>query len=133
MASDGLMDKTYTSDFKVTSPQSPSEEAPSPELGQVKTAHVIDHYDERSLCRKFDYRILPILALMYLCNALDKGNLGNAKTNHLEDNLGFVKGGSQYKPRPSVLPGLASNSQKPSRSEPPEKSPSYQSGGRHNG
>ncbi|KAK5141557.1 hypothetical protein LTR04_002553, partial [Oleoguttula sp. CCFEE 6159] len=96
MASDGHMDKTYLSDFKVTSPQSPSEEAPSPEPGHVKTAHVIDHYAERSLCRKFDYRILPILALMYLCNAPDKGNLGNAKTNHLEDDLGFVKGGNQY-------------------------------------
>lgn len=36
----------------------------------------------------------PILALMYLCNALDKGNLGNAKTDHMDTDLGFV--GNQY-------------------------------------
>jgi hypothetical protein len=53
------------------------------------TAAVIDHHAERALCRRFDFRLLPVLALMYLFNALDKGNLGNAKTDHLEANLGF--------------------------------------------
>ena len=38
---------------------------------------------------KFDVRILPVLALMYLANALDKGNIGNAKTNGLEEDLHF--------------------------------------------
>ena len=33
---------------------------------------------ERALVWKFDIRILPLLALMYLFNALDKSNLGNA-------------------------------------------------------
>jgi hypothetical protein len=37
---------------------------------------VVDHHAERALCRKFDYRLLPVLAWMYLFNALDKGNLG---------------------------------------------------------
>lgn len=45
-----------------------------------ETAAVVDHHAERALCRKFDYRLLPVLAVMYLFNALDKGNLGNAKT-----------------------------------------------------
>ena len=45
--------------------------------------------DERALVLKFDLRILPVLALMYLANALDKGNLGNAKTNGLEKDLHF--------------------------------------------
>lgn len=53
------------------------------------TAAVIDHHAERALCRRFDFRLLPVLALMYLFNALDKGNLGNAKTDHLEKDLGF--------------------------------------------
>ena len=44
---------------------------------------------EQRLVLKFDVRILPILALMYLANALDKGNLGNAKTNGLEKDLHF--------------------------------------------
>ena len=50
----------------------------------VETAYVVDHHAERALCRKFDFRLLPVLALMYLFNALDKGNLGNAKTDGLE-------------------------------------------------
>lgn len=41
---------------------------------------VIDHKAERALVWKFDLRILPMLAMMYLFNALDKANLGNAKT-----------------------------------------------------
>lgn len=60
----------------------------------AEVAYVVDHHAERALCRKFDFRLLPVLAIMYLFNALDKGNLGNAKTAHLEDNLGFKK--NQY-------------------------------------
>lgn len=58
------------------------------------TARVLDHAAEVRLCRKFDVRILPVLAVMYLFNALDKGNLGNAKTAGLTDDLGFT--GNQY-------------------------------------
>ncbi|KAF3762654.1 hypothetical protein M406DRAFT_63504 [Cryphonectria parasitica EP155] len=50
---------------------------------------VLDHEAEVKLCRKFDIRILPVLACMYLFNALDKGNLGNAKTDGLTDDLHF--------------------------------------------
>lgn len=57
--------------------------------GYVGSVAVIDHHAERALCRKFDYRLMPVLALMYLFNALDKGNLGNAKTAGLEKDLGF--------------------------------------------
>jgi hypothetical protein len=54
-----------------------------------ESAWIIDHHAERALCRKFDYRLLPVLALMYLFNALDKGNLGNAKTDNMEKDLHF--------------------------------------------
>lgn len=54
----------------------------------------IDPAAERRLLWKFDLRILPVLALMYLFNGLDKGNLGNAKTAGLEKDLGLV--GDQY-------------------------------------
>ena len=44
-------------------------------VGQVAldtpTAYIIDHKAERQLCRIFDFRILPILAICYLANALD--------------------------------------------------------------
>ncbi|KUI66003.1 hypothetical protein VM1G_02127 [Cytospora mali] len=55
----------------------------------AETARVLDHAAEVKLCRKFDVRILPFLAVMYLFNALDKGNLGNAETAGLSDDLGF--------------------------------------------
>lgn len=42
--------------------------------------YIIDRKAERALVWKFDLRISPLLALMYLFNALDKANLGNAKT-----------------------------------------------------
>lgn len=57
-------------------------------------AYVVDHQAERALCRKFDFRILPVLSIMYLFDTLDKGNLGNAKTDGLERDLGFT--GNQY-------------------------------------
>ncbi|TRX91472.1 hypothetical protein FHL15_007696 [Xylaria flabelliformis] len=57
-----------------------------------ETAHIVDTKAERALCRKFDFRLLPVLALMYLFNALDKGNLGNAQTAGLSKDLNFKSG-----------------------------------------
>lgn len=49
----------------------------------------IDPKLERSICWKFDLRILPLLAVTYLFNALDKGNISNAKTDGLDKDLGI--------------------------------------------
>lgn len=66
------------------------------EVDQVEAeTYTIDPAAERRLVRKFDFRILPILTVIYLCNALDKSNLGNAKTNGLEEDLGML-GTNQY-------------------------------------
>jgi MFS family permease len=54
------------------------------------TSVIIDPKSERALVWKFDLRILPVLALMYLFNSLDKSNLGNAKTAGLEASLGMT-------------------------------------------
>lgn len=58
----------------------------------AETARVVDRIAERQLCRKFDIRLMPVLAVMYLFNALDKGNLGNAQTAGLSTNLNFAPG-----------------------------------------
>ncbi|EAW11724.1 putative MFS transporter [Aspergillus clavatus NRRL 1] len=50
---------------------------------------VVDHKAERALCRRLDVRLLPVLAIMYLFNALDKGNLGNAETDGMSKDLNF--------------------------------------------
>ncbi|KAJ4359224.1 hypothetical protein N0V95_002391 [Ascochyta clinopodiicola] len=78
-------------DLKVTHSAS-SDAAPIPIEGESQHLPTYEH--EKALTWKFDLRMLPILALMYLFNALDKGNLGNAKTDGLEKDLGFK--GNQY-------------------------------------
>ncbi|CUM54351.1 uncharacterized protein AC631_00730 [Debaryomyces fabryi] len=50
----------------------------------------IDHALERRVCRKLDFRILPLAALMYLFNALDKGNISNSKTDGIDIDLGIT-------------------------------------------
>lgn len=62
------------------------------ELGPDAQVPLPTFEHERSLVLKFDLRILPVLAFMYLANALDKGNLGNAKTNGMEADLHFKDG-----------------------------------------
>lgn len=57
-------------------------------------ADAISSKEERYIRRKFDFYILPPLAFMYLCNALDKGNVGNAKTDHWDTDIHLV--GNQY-------------------------------------
>ncbi|ABN65615.2 Transporter of Nicotinic Acid [Scheffersomyces stipitis CBS 6054] len=49
----------------------------------------VDHKLERRICRKLDFRILPLTAAMYLFNALDKGNISNAKTDGLDIDIGI--------------------------------------------
>ncbi|KAJ7932431.1 major facilitator superfamily domain-containing protein [Mycena leptocephala] len=51
--------------------------------------------EELKLLRKFDFFILPSLAFMYLCNALDKGNVGNAKTAGWDKDI-HLKGNQYY-------------------------------------
>lgn len=51
--------------------------------------HHVDKAMERRICRKLDMRILPMTAVMYLFNALDKGNISNAKTDGIEKHLGI--------------------------------------------
>jgi hypothetical protein len=82
-------------DLEVTSSvSSSSKHAAAPVPREGETIHLPNFEHERALCWKFDLRMLPMLAVMYLFNALDKGNLGNAKTDHMDLDLGFK--GNQY-------------------------------------
>jgi len=77
-----------------------SNEAKSPSLaGGLVEAPVYSSIDpklERSVVWKFDLRLLPVLAVMYLFNSLDKSNLGNAKTAGLEKSLGLSIERNEY-------------------------------------
>ncbi|ERS96169.1 hypothetical protein HMPREF1624_07705 [Sporothrix schenckii ATCC 58251] len=58
------------------------------------TGFVLDHKAERALCRKLDIRLLPVLAIMFLFNGLDKGNLSNAATAGMAVDLNLK--GNEY-------------------------------------
>ncbi|KAL3489562.1 major facilitator superfamily domain-containing protein [Aspergillus germanicus] len=86
-----MADPTFATDFTLEKPPplQIDEDGQLPDLGQS-----LDSAAERSLVWKFDLRILPVLAVMYLFNSLDKSNLGNAKTAGLEETLNLK--GNQY-------------------------------------
>ncbi|KAI9923943.1 hypothetical protein ASPWEDRAFT_50323 [Aspergillus wentii DTO 134E9] len=62
-------------------------------IGTVESL-AIDASIEKSIVRKLDFRLLPVLSLMYFFNSLDRSNLGNAKTDGLDDDLNLR--GNQY-------------------------------------
>lgn len=41
--------------------------------------------DERKLIRRIDWHVVPWLAVLYLLNFLDRGNIGNAKVSYHAD------------------------------------------------
>ncbi|CAG8449988.1 9702_t:CDS:2, partial [Scutellospora calospora] len=49
---------------------------------------------EKILLKKIDWRIVPLMFLLYLLSFLDRVNIGNAKLAHLERDLGLV--GNDY-------------------------------------
>ncbi|TVY32013.1 putative transporter [Lachnellula subtilissima] len=51
------------------------------------TASLGDKALTRRILLKLDFRILPVLALLFLCSFLDRTNVGNAKTYGLEASL----------------------------------------------
>lgn len=50
--------------------------------------------DEKKVLRKMDIRLIPMLSLLYLLAFLDRGNIGNAKIEGLDTDLGLT--GPQY-------------------------------------
>ncbi|XXH02466.1 hypothetical protein Hte_008842 [Hypoxylon texense] len=54
----------------------------------------IDPVAERSYVRKIDMYLLPVLSIMYFCRYTTGGNIGNAKTDGMDKDLGLV--GEEY-------------------------------------
>ncbi|KAF9948015.1 hypothetical protein BGZ70_002402, partial [Mortierella alpina] len=60
---------------------------------QDKDHHDDFHFDPAQIARlrrKIDWRLLPLLSLMYLCSFLDRVNIGNAKVAGLERDIGLT-------------------------------------------
>ncbi|KAL6830172.1 major facilitator superfamily domain-containing protein [Trichoderma camerunense] len=48
--------------------------------------------DEKKILRKMDIRLLPMLSALYLLSFLDRGNIGNAKIEGLQEDLNMSPG-----------------------------------------
>lgn len=55
-----------------------------------------DESTTKKLIRKIDVRLIPFLALLYLLSFLDRTNIGNARLDTLEVDLGMPKTSLQY-------------------------------------
>ncbi|KAI8959917.1 MFS general substrate transporter [Daldinia sp. FL1419] len=60
------------------------------EKGSAVHVHSTDKNLTRKVLWKLDTRILPILAVLFLCSFLDRTNVGNAKLYDLETDLGIT-------------------------------------------
>ncbi|KAJ4397346.1 hypothetical protein N0V93_001571 [Gnomoniopsis smithogilvyi] len=58
-------------------------------LAEGTTLDSFKHLDEKKILRKMDLRLIPVLALLYLLSFLDRGNIGNAKIEGLQEDLGL--------------------------------------------
>lgn len=70
---------------------------PKAEAGEVEVRHDDAEHRARltrSILFKVDTRVLPILALLFLCSFLDRTNVGNAKIIGLAEDLHMSN--SQY-------------------------------------
>jgi hypothetical protein len=53
------------------------------------TFELPDRAVEKKLVRKLDMIVLPLLAIIYFTHSLDRANLGNAKTDGFEADIGL--------------------------------------------
>lgn len=92
---------------EVAAPDVPTTESDS--VTNEKTTRKASHEDDvnvesagwdesstRKLIRKVDLTLIPFLALLYLLSFLDRTNIGNARLDTLEDDLGLDKTGLKY-------------------------------------
>lgn len=56
---------------------------------------------EKMLVRKIDFRLMPMLVLMYILNYLDRNNIASARLAGLETDLALTS--SQYETSVSIL------------------------------
>lgn len=71
-----------------------SEKEAVPNRGHDETTPDFSHIDEKKVLRKMDIRLLPMLALLYLLSFLDRGNIGNARIEGMNETLNLT--GPQY-------------------------------------
>ena len=74
--------------------QSSDEELVTVEAGYSDVLVELPPDEAKRALRKVDYRLIPLLAFLYLVAFVDRANIGNAKIAGMEEDLKLV--GSQY-------------------------------------
>ncbi|KAL9488262.1 hypothetical protein ACSS6W_000539 [Trichoderma asperelloides] len=67
-------------------------EASGAETGSDRALGSFVDVDEKKVLRKMDIRLIPMLAALYLLSFLDRGNIGNAKIEGLQEDLNMTPG-----------------------------------------
>ncbi|EXJ85474.1 hypothetical protein A1O1_05838 [Capronia coronata CBS 617.96] len=91
------MSKLFESQAASGAEKTTTVDAESASVAVGEAANSLDTLDAtvvRSLKRKADFILLPMLAVMYLFNSLDRSNMGNAQTDGLSRDLHLK--GNQY-------------------------------------
>lgn len=83
-----------TEQEKLSNPEPHSVEAGFADNAPTSTPPKLDPSLERKLLLKVDLRVVPALWFLFLVSFVDRGNLGNAKIEGLEDSLGMT--GNDY-------------------------------------
>ena len=77
----------------------PKRQSLSRELSSTEKSHhvqleaaveALDPVEEKKIRRKIDWRLIPILQLMYMLTFLDRVNIGNARVWNLEEDLNMT-------------------------------------------
>ncbi|KAK7923210.1 MFS transporter [Apiospora marii] len=58
---------------------------------------------EKHLVRKIDWRLLPMIVLMYIMNYIDRNNIAAAKLAHIERDLNMPEDSTQFQTTVSIL------------------------------
>ncbi|RWA08414.1 hypothetical protein EKO27_g6685 [Xylaria grammica] len=78
------------SDTKPPRADGGAEELESVETGKSPESGIDDRKLERRVLWKLDTRVLPLLALLFLCSFFDRTNVGNARLYGLQEEIGIV-------------------------------------------
>ncbi|KXT01152.1 hypothetical protein AC578_608 [Pseudocercospora eumusae] len=76
-------------------------EKPINPTGDVESSFDLSHINIKAVTRKVDFRVMPMIMMLYMFSFLDRVNIGNARLMGFEEDLGLV--GNQYQIAVSVF------------------------------
>jgi hypothetical protein len=89
-------DVPTTESDSVTNEKGVSKAQYAENAGSIESAEPWDETATKQLLRRIDLHLIPFLALLYLLSFLDRTNIGNARLDTLEADLGLDKSKNQY-------------------------------------